>query len=726
MSESSLEDATKRHAWLSASINADRVHYYIEDSPEIADAEYDAKMHELEDLEAKYPSLKTPDSPTETVGITPQSSFAAVQHPSKMYSLNDVFRIEDVDDFCNSFSDDTDFLVEAKIDGLAINLVYEHGILTAASTRGDGITGEDITENAFTIENIPVVLNTQNPPQFLEVRGEVYISKENFKHLNEQVELENEVLIEAGKKAKPLFANPRNAAAGSIRQKDAKVTASRHLSFIAHGIGVLTMQNAVDAPKKQSDVYDLFGAWQIPLSPYVKIAKSADEVKAVIDELGNTRDNLLFEIDGVAIKVNSFALQAEIGETSRVPKWALAYKYPPEEVYTKLLDIRVQVGRTGKITPFAVMEPKTVAGSNVAKATLHNGQEIKRKGILIGDIVVLRKAGDVIPEVVSYVPKKREEMLADAAVLREFTMPTVCPSCGAELVREKADDADIRCPASDTCPAQLVERLKYIASRNVLDIEEMGEEAVIALTSSGVLTTEADLFDLTPESLRNITTLRTRDGKRIPFFYNDIDKDGVSSMSKNAETMLREIQKATNADYYRKVAALCIRNVGIQTARVLAARFKSVTALQNATIEELSVVPNVGPNIAKNITSHFKSPHTLEIIEKWTRAGVFEIVNASDESGESEAGSTSETKVNESINSKTFVVTGKLQRFTREEIENLIFEHGGHAASSVSKKTYAVIVGENAGSKADKAAQLGVKMLSEDEFSALLSGETES
>jgi len=661
---------------LSEEIRDHQYRYYVQDKPTISDAEFDSLWRELEKLEAKNPELRDPNSPTFEVGGGFATHFTQVDHHERMMSLDNAFSSEELEAWFERVKKEDDgraasWLCELKVDGLAINLIYENGALTRALTRGNGVTGEDVTVNVRTIKGVPQKLEDKNPPKLVEIRGEIYFPLAAFNELNEGLE-------EAGK---TLFANPRNAAAGSLRQKDPRVTASRPLSLIVHGIG------AVDGRDfdTQSAAYELLKKWGLPVSSRYKVVSSREEVREFVDYYLEHRHDVEHEIDGVVIKVNERAAQVRIGFTSRAPKWAIAYKYPPEEVTTKLLDIRVSVGRTGRVTPFGFMEPVRVAGSTVTNATLHNIEEVKRKGVLIGDTVVLRKAGDVIPEILGPVIEKR------TGKEREFVMPKKCPECGTSLRAISEGDVDIRCPNSQSCPAQLRERIYYIGSRAALDIDVLGYEAAQALLDSKLIKDEGDLFSLDEKKLA-----------KSEFF---IKKDG--SLGANAEKLLTALEQAKARPLWRVLVALSIRHVGPTAAQALAREFKSIDSITKASTEELSSIDGVGNVIAMSIKEWFSESWHKEIIEKWRKAGVSLELRVTSDKPKTLAG-------------KTLVVTGSLENFTRDGVSEAITERGGKAASSVSKKTDYVVVGDSPGSKAKKAEELGVRVINEAEFMLLL------
>ncbi len=698
--------AAKRIEELVDQLNHHRAAYYEGNTVLISDAEYDALLHELEALESENPELISGDSPTQTVGGSANQAFAPVEHLDRMMSLDNVFSFEEFRSWAERGGDGP-YLCELKIDGLAINLRYVDGRLVSAATRGDGVVGEDVTANVLTIQSIPRKLSGSGHPPVVEVRGEIYFGLEDFAKLNEG-------LVAEGKAP---FANPRNSASGSLRQKEAGVTATRPLKMLVHGIGAWP-----DAPvKNQSDLYELLKSWGLPTSERFRVVNSVDEVLKYIDEFEKKRHSLEHEIDGVVVKLDDLAVQRDLGFTSRAPRWAIAYKYAPEQVNTKLLDIRVSVGRTGRATPYAVVEPVKVAGSVVEFATLHNQDVVKAKGVLIGDTVVLRKAGDVIPEILGPVVELR------TGAERAFVMPTVCPDCGSPLAPSSEGDVDLRCQNSRSCPAQLRERVAYLGSRGVLDIEALGYVAACALTqpvepASSALRSEADLFDLTLEQLLPIRALvldpdsglpkldANGDPKIVDFFRK---KDG--SPAEVALKLIRNLEEAKTKPLWRILVALSIRHVGPVAARSLASFFGSLDRIFTASEDELSRVDGVGPTLAASIKEWISIDWHREIIEKWRVAGVqLEIPG---HAGPGEAAVSGGIFEGMSI-----VATGSLKNFTREQIEEAIISNGGKAASSVSKKTAFVVAGENAGSKLSKAEELGVEVITEDEFILRLKG----
>ena len=820
-----------RDRWqeLAEGVEAARDAYYVQDAPTLADAQYDQMFRELEDLEQKYPQLAGSDSPTATVGGEPTGAFAPVTHLQPMLSLDDVFSIEELKAWEDRVHADTGrpdlaMTCEAKIDGLAVDLLYVEGRLEQAATRGDGRVGEDVTANVRTIAAIPQQLKGSGHPRRMEVRGEVFFPVADFPGLNE-------ARVAAGQAP---FVNPRNAAAGSLRQKDPAVTASRPLSMIAHGVGYVEVgatqahaEEGPDAgegggadgresspslfaalpaggadgagapssgprptgagpdggvdlvgpssglPTTQHGWYLKLGEWGLPTSPYTRLVHSHEEVVERITWLGEHRDELVHEIDGVVVKVDDLDIQRSLGATSRAPRWASAFKFPPQEVNTRLLDIRVQVGRTGRVTPYGVMEKVLVSGSHVQRATLHNAQEVARKGVRIGDMVVLRKAGDVIPEIVAPVESARD------GSEREFHMPTHCPSCGALLAPEKEGDVDLRCPNTAHCPAQLTERVSHVGSRGALDIEGLGDEAALALTQpeadrdavaaslvsgntvtlengevlrlnaaedlphadqlvaaeallptpqDAVLHSEGALFELRAEDLRDVFVWRrlsvkgeaTDDWVQVRYFWSkgwvkSTRKSGPRFVpreprpAKNLTEMLAQMERAKTQPLWRVLVALSIRHVGPTAARALAARFPSLEEMRAAGVEELAEVEGVGRVIAEAVVEWFEVDWHREIVDRWAAAGV----RMADEV---------EEPVSDVLAGLTIVVSGAMPGFDREGAKEAIVARGGKASGSVSKKTSLVVAGPGAGSKAGKAEALGIPVIDETQFRALLDG----
>ncbi|MBM6699144.1 NAD-dependent DNA ligase LigA [Bifidobacterium pullorum subsp. saeculare] len=824
------ERANRLWARVAAWVESDQIAYYIDDAPVSSDAAYDARLRCLKHLEAAFPALDNPQSPTHRVGGTFSNDFASVRHPSRMMSLDDVFSLEELRDWYDGVRRDLDWpegkplpmSCEVKIDGLALNLIYRGGVLEQGLTRGDGVTGEDITLNVRTIGSIPATLGGEanDIPEFVEIRGEVFMRWDDFRALNAEQE-------QAGRAP---FANPRNAAAGSLRQKDPRITATRRLSFYAHGIGRLDWgpgrpAGSHDEVADQSEAYALYRKWGVPVSPHNRTVGTFAEVLDMIDYYGEHRDDIEHALDGIVVKVDDLALQRALGATSRAPRWAIAYKYPPEEVYTELLDITVQVGRTGRVTPVAILRPVYVAGSTVARTTLHNPSEVERKGVKIGDTVIVRKAGDVIPELVGPVLERRK---GREERLRDFVMPTRCPSCGAPLAPAKEGDKDIRCPNVERCPAQLTERVISLAMRKAFDIEHLGEQSAIALTNpeenrpdstatyapnlteivvapgeepepyepapglalparqTPALASEAGLFALGVDDLKDVMVWREApvievrqnvgaDGRRkkvrrrlggsglwhqVPAFWTtpapaakrrrqdaaapdsaypgyDVPADAivvreerkvsrsgdvtvvpvVTKPMENTRKMLEEIDKARHADLWRVLVALSIRRLGPPTARLIATALGTLDAIAHASVERLTEIDGVGPEIAESVVHWFTAAREPgdwrgAILDAWRAAGVGSVKAESSSLPQTLAG-------------KTVVVTGSLEGYSRDSAKEAIIARGGKAAGSVSKNTDYVVVGANAGSKAAKAEELGIPMLDEAQFERLLAGTLE-
>jgi len=676
--EAAPAKARERHRDLTEQIEDARYRYFVLDRPTLADAEYDQMMKELERLEGDYPDLRTPDSPTQKVGGAVSTLFTPVDHIERMMSLDNTFTREELDAWAARISrevgDGADYLCELKIDGLAVSLTYENGRLVRGATRGDGRTGEDITPNVRAVEGVPSRLTAGDDhpvPALLEVRGEVYFPVADFETLNAS-------LVEAGK---PPFSNPRNAAAGSLRQKDPSVTASRPLRMLCHGVGARDQFR----PERQSEAYTALDSWGIPVSTRYKVLPDMKGVNEFIDYYGEHRHSVEHEIDGIVVKVDQVSLQRQLGSTSRAPRWAIAFKYPPEEVNTKLLAIEVNVGRTGRVTPFGRMEPIRVSGSTVEYATLHNASEIRRKGVLVGDTVVLRKAGDVIPEIVGPVVDLRD------GSEHEFEMPTHCPDCRTELAYEKEGDADIRCPNAQSCPAQLRERVFHLAGRGAFDIEALGWEGATALLDAKVIHDEGDLFGLDVGQV-----------KQVPLFTK---KDG--NLSVNGMRLLDNLAQVKSQPLWRVIVALSIRHVGPTAAQALARHFGSLDAIRSATPEELAAVDGIGPTIVQALTEWFEVDWHRSIVDKWKAAGV----RMEDEATE---------RAPRTLEGITVVVTGSLESFSRDEIKEALGARGGKVTGSVSKKTDFVVVGESPGSKYDKALELGVPVLDDTGIRVLL------
>lgn len=754
-----LQRAHEEAEALTARILELREAYYERDTTLVSDAEYDALMHRLEELERIFPELQSQDSPTQTVGGGAEASgLATIQHAERMLSLDNVFSAEELRDWCVKTQDAAGravhWLTELKIDGLAINLRYENGVLTSAATRGDGRVGEIVTENALRLADIPERLSGTGHPAIVEVRGEVFIPVKAFGELNElQAQLRDRVVAETEQRAAargaavdrekaetaaarrfPAFANPRNAASGGLRQqldkkegleREAALARIGSLRLYVHGIGAWP-----DPPvAAQSDIYGLLEGWGLPTTPYSRVSTDIEGVLDYVAHYGEHRHDVEHEIDGIVVKVDELALHDELGATSRAPRWAIAYKYPPEQVQTRLLDIVVSVGRTGRATPFAVMEPVRVSGSTVRQATLHNQDVVKAKGVLIGDTVVLRKAGDVIPEVLGPVVELRD------GSEREFVMPADCPECGTPLAPAKEGDIDLRCPNARACPAQVRGRVEHIGSRGALDIEGLGEVGAAALTQPEVprpapLETEAGLFDLTLEQLMPIEVVvrdaETGERKVLPDGSYDLrtpfrkivqharkDQPAVEGPSEVAKTLLAELEKAKAKELWRYLVALSIRHVGPVAARALADWFGSLDAIRAASREELAAVDGVGGIIADAVHDWFEVDWHVEIVERWAAAGVPWATPGHPGPGQASA-------VDGPLSGLTVVVTGAMPEHSRDEAQEAVLRAGGKPASSVSKKTDFVVIGPGAGSKATKAADLGIPIIDADDFSRFL------
>ena len=669
------EEARTRHRDLSEELDRYAFAYCVRDEPRESDGQYDGLMGQLKAIEADHPALVTPDSPSQQVNGGFTATFAPVQHLERMQSLDNAFSSDELSAWAARVEREgaagAGYLCELKVDGVAVAIVYEKGRLVRAATRGDGTTGEDVTANVRTMENVPQQLAGDDVPELLEVRGEIYFPVAGFADVNAG-------LVEQGKAP---FANPRNAAAGSLRQKDPKVTASRPLRLVVHGVGA-HRGFEVD---RQSAAYERLRGLGLPVSDRYRVVEDLEAVWTFIEQTREQRHSVEHEIDGVVVKVDQYALQRRLGSTSRAPRWAIAFKYPPEEATTKLLDIKVNVGRTGRVTPFAYMGPVKVAGSTVQLATLHNASEVKRKGVLIGDTVVIRKAGDVIPEVLGPVVAARD------GSEREFEMPTHCPECGTELRPEKEGDADIRCPNARSCPAQLRERVFHVAGRGAFDIENLGYEAAISLLTSGLLQDEGDIFFLDEEQLQRSSFYTRKDG----------------SLSANGTKLLANLQTRREVPLWRVLVALSIRHVGPTAAQALARDFRSMDRIMAATEDELAAADGVGPTIARAVREWFTVDWHREVVEKWRRAGV-RMADAGEEAGPGP------------LTGVTVVVTGSLRDYSRDQAIAAVQERGGKVTGSVSQKTGFVVVGADPGSKYDKAVQVKAPVLDDDGFAVLL------
>jgi DNA ligase (NAD+) len=662
-------EARERHAALSRTLEEHAFRYYVLDAPTVSDAEYDAGVRELQALEDTHPQLRTSDSPTQKVMGTFSTDFTPVQHLERLMSLGNVFTADELREWADRVRKEAPaarWLCELKIDGLAVALVYRDGRLVRAATRGDGRTGEDITPNVRTLRSVPAVLTGEHLPPLLEVRGEVFLATADFAALNERLTAEG----------RPPFANPRNAAAGSLRQKDPRVTASRPLSLTVHGLGAREGWE----PATQSEAYASLAEWGLPVSAHAQVFDDLGGALGYIASWGERRHDVEHDIDGVVVKVDQVPLQRRLGATSSAPRWAIAHKYPPEEATTRLHDIRVNVGRTGRVTPFAHMEPVQVGGVVVKLATLHNQDEVKRKDVRIGDHVVVRRAGDVIPEVVGPVLALRDE-----ASVREFVMPTSCPECGTELARPEGE-VDVRCPNHVSCPAQLRESVFHFAGRGAMDIDGLGYETAIALLQAGRLRDVGDVFSLTAESFEG---LRGFGRKKV-------------------EQILRGIEAARDRPIWRLLVGLSIRHVGPTAAQDVARRFRSVDAVQEATPEELAAVGGVGPVVAQSLHAWFADPRHRDIVER-IRAGGARMADEGADEGP------------RPLEGVTVVVTGTLAGFSRDGATEAVQARGGKVTGSVSKKTDFVVVGADPGaSKHEKALALGLPVLDEAGLRVLL------
>ncbi|HIE04307.1 MAG TPA: NAD-dependent DNA ligase LigA [Candidatus Latescibacteria bacterium] len=656
------EEARRRIEELRELIRYHNYRYYVLDSPEISDAEYDRLFRELQELEDEFPEFVTPDSPTQRVGAQPAEEFGTVPHTIPMLSLDNAMDEEEVREFDERVKrslgtdEDVGYVAEPKLDGLGVELVYEKGRLVVGSTRGDGFVGEDVTRNLRTIRAVPLVL-LGDPPERLEVRGEVIMHIEDFRELNRR----------RAEEGKPLFANPRNAAAGSVRQLDPRITASRPLNIFFYGVGrVVGMEFST-----HWEVLQALRSWGLRTNPLNRLCRNVDEVVDYYRELTEMREELPYEADGVVIKVNRLDLQRRLGEKSRSPRWAIAYKFPPRQATTVIKDILVQVGRTGVLTPVAIMEPVRVGGVEVKRATLHNQDEIDKKDIRIGDTVIVQRAGDVIPEVVAVVKEKR------TGRERPFRMPERCPVCGARVVKLPGEAAH-RCTNS-TCPAQVKEMIRYFASKSAMDIEGLGVKLVAQLVDRGLVKDVGDLYFLTKEQLASLDRMA----------------------EKSAENLLEALERSKEREPARVLCALGIRHVGEHVARILMDHFGSIDKLAKASADELESVPGIGPEVAQSVVDFFSHEENRRVLEKLKRAGLkFEV----------------DKEAARPLSGKKFVFTGTLSSMARSEAEELVRKLGGEASSSVSRRTDYVVVGENPGSKLDRARRLGVKTITEEEF----------
>lgn len=767
-----FDEARSEAERLTVDIERYRLSYHSEGVSLVSDAEYDTLIQRLAVLERGFPELAGLDSPTQQVGAAiAASGFPPHEHAERMLSLDNAFSIDEFREWAEktraSAGREVRWLTELKIDGLAISLAYRDGVLETATTRGDGRVGENITENVRFIPAIPRELHGENIPHFFEVRGEVFLSGENFAAINaRQLKLQEEWAADQRKRGVveeriavrfPEFANARNTAAGSLRQRaagkserDLDLMSDRlgRLSLYVHGIGAWTSGAAEEpALREQSEVYQQLEHWGLPVSPHTRVFDTVAQVEEWIADCGQQRHSFEHEIDGIVIKVDELALHAELGETSRAPRWAIAYKYPPEEVFTELLDIRIGIGRTGRATPYAVMAPVRVAGSTVSQATLHNQEVVKAKGVLIGDTVVIRKAGDVIPEVLGAVVERRD------GSEREWIMPRECPECGTELRAMKEGDIDMRCPNARACPAQVRGRVEHIGSRGALDIDGLGEVGATALTQplrpeTPPLVTEARLFDLSAQDLFPIDAIIRDAETGLPKFLENgapdtrspfrrqrraplpgkaptksrpdpafnaegpFDGDETHILSSAATELLGELERAKAQPLWRLLVALSIRHVGPVAARALADWFGSLDAIRAASVEELSEVEGVGPTIAESIDTWFAVDWHQEIVDQWSAAGVQWHTPGHPGPGAQSAGGV--------LEGLTIVATGTLDGFTRDGAKEAIIAAGGKAASSVSRKTDFVAAGPGAGSKLAKAEELGIRVLDAAQFAILV------
>jgi len=643
--------------------------YYVQDQPLLPDIEYDKLFRELLEIEAQHPDWVQLDSPSQRVGGNASALFTEVKHYTPMLSLNNALTQDEAQAFDKRCAeglerDCVEYAVELKFDGLAISLWYEEGVLKKAATRGDGYTGEDVTANVLTIKSIPLRLNTPRPPQFIEVRGEVFMSHHAFKQLNQQA-------IARGDKT---FANPRNAAAGSLRQLDPQVTATRPLSFFSYGVGAV--QGWV-VPKSHAELMETYMSWGLPVCEYRQVVRGFDGLLAFYDQIGKIRDQLPYDIDGVVYKVNSRTEQDELGFVSRAPRFAVAHKFPAQEALTRLLGIDVQVGRTGAITPVARLEPVVVGGVTVTNATLHNEDEIRRKDVRIGDIVIVRRAGDVIPEVVSVVKEQR------SSELTAFVMPSQCPICGSHIERP-VDEAIARCTGGLFCQAQRKQALLHFAQRKAMDIEGLGDKLVDQLVDQQIIKTPADLYRLGFMSLVQLERMG----------------------EKSAQNLLASIEKSKKTTLARFIFALGIRHVGETTGKDLAQHFQSIDALITASYEQLLEVKDVGPTVAQSIIEFMAESHNREVIEALIASGIECQVD--------------KKQIVDAVAGKTFVLTGTLPTLSREQAKDMLEKAGAKVAGSVSAKTDYVVAGADAGSKLEKARQLGVAVIDEAQLLQLL------
>ena len=670
-----IHAAAERARTLRDELQAHNIAYYVNDEPTVSDAEYDLLMRELQALEAKFPELISPDSPTQRVGAAPISAFGSIMHRRPMLSLANAFSADDLREFDKrakrtvgmDLEIPVEYICELKLDGLSVSLTYENGKLAQGATRGDGATGENITQNVRTISAIPLRLNTETPPELIEIRGEVFLSHKEFKRINGERETSGE----------PTFANPRNAAAGSLRQLDSSITSKRKLQIYLYAIG----ESKGYKPSSQAGLLEQLRAWGFPVNPHREVCSDIEAVVAFVDSWADRKNTLEYDTDGVVVKVNDYHLQSEMGQVARAPRWAIAYKYPALQVQTVIEDIVVQVGRTGAITPLAILAPVAVGGVMVSRATLHNQAEITRKDICVGDTAVIQRAGEVIPEVVRIVPELRPEGA------QPFVLPAECPSCGTTLTRPEGE-AVTRCPNVRSCPAQIQTRFEHFVSRNALDIAGLGERHIAQLIAAELVKDPADLFTLKKEDLLPLERM----GEKL------------------ADNILAAIASRKQTTLARMIFALGMRHVGERGASVLARRYNTLSQLSLASADEMDKIHEIGRTTAESIAAFFALDETRELLEKLHAAGVH-------------AQGDDSAPISDHFAGKTFVFTGALVQRTREDAEALVRRLGGRASGSVSKQTSYVVAGDSAGSKLTKAQSLGVPVLTEDEFAALLPDE---
>ncbi len=693
LNDNDTEASRLRYRELIDLLNRYSVAYYVNDEPLVPDAEYDRLYRELETIENIHPDIKSPDSPTLRVGGAALTSFKPVEHRVPLMSMGDIFNVSELADFDRrmleaSSGSEMEYCAEVKLDGLAVSLIYENGVLTEASTRGDGRVGEDVTENVRTIKCIPLKLSGDNIPTYLDVRGEVIMPRDGFKKWNE------EALQSGGK----VFANPRNAAAGSLRQLDSRVTAKRPLAFFAYYVGEC---EGYTLPNDQYNRLLELKKFGIPVNENITLVKGLGGLKSFYDGILKKRDSLNYDIDGVVLKVNSLSLQESLGFTAKVPRWAVAFKFPPEEMMTRLLDVEFQVGRTGAITPVARLEPVYVGGATVSNATLHNEDEIRRLGLKKGDMVIVRRAGDVIPQVSGVVAEKRD------GTETEIVFPKYCPECGS-LIEKVEGEAVARCSGGLVCPAQLRESVRHFVSRDAMDIEGFGDRIVEELVGSGKIKSVADLYFLSEDDLANTVLDSGSDDRKARFVGHVV-----------AAKLMDAINRSREVSMDRFIYALGIREVGISTARTLASNFERFEDLKNSAFSTLITLPDIGPVVAKHIVDFFMEPHNLDIVKR---------LLASDEGELFSAGIVLKalpqqkdlSTDNQPLLGQTFVITGTLEAMGRSEAKEKLLALGAKVSGSVSKKTTAVICGADPGSKLTKANELNVRVIFEEEFLSML------